>query len=87
MVTLGKVLPRGQVTLPREVRRAAGINPGDVVTFEATGPGRIEMKALPRLSLADLLERYPIEGPIDEPRDREAWEAQAAKDVFGERRF
>jgi hypothetical protein len=32
-----------------------------------------------------MIERFPIEGPIDEAADRELWEAEAAKDVFGSR--
>ena len=45
----------------------------------------MEIKALPRLTVAELVERYPIEGPINEPADRELWEAEAAKEVFGSR--
>ncbi|MBI4493729.1 MAG: AbrB/MazE/SpoVT family DNA-binding domain-containing protein [Chloroflexi bacterium] len=73
------------MTLPRSIRRAVGLKPGDVVTFRAVGPGTVEISVLSRLRLADLLERYPIEGPIDEAVDREQWEARAAQDVFGER--
>ena len=80
---LGKVLPRGQVTLPRAIRRAAGLKPGDQVIFRATGPGRVEMTVLPRLTLAEALERYRIEGPIDDAADREEWQAVAARDVLG----
>ncbi len=86
MAIFGKVLPRGQVTLPRAIRQSAGVKPGDIVTFQTTAPGTVEIKVLPRLRLADLLARYPIEGPIDEAADRECWQADAAKDVFGEQR-
>src|SRR5438309_6018931 len=63
-VAIGKVLGRGQVTLPREIRRAASVRPGDTVVFRVTGPGTIELKTLPRLSLDEALERYHIEGPV-----------------------
>ena len=82
-MAFGKVLARGQVTLPRDVRRAAQIQPGDAVTFRVVRPGTVELTALPRLTLAEALERYRIEGPIDEAADRERWQARAAKDVFG----
>ena len=85
MVVLSKLLPRGQVTLPRSIRREAGFAPGDVLTLRVTGEGTVQIKALPRLTVADLAARYPIDGPINEAVDRECWEAEAAKDVFGAR--
>jgi Uma2 family endonuclease len=39
----------------------------------------------PRLTLAEMLQRYRIERPVDEAADREAWQAEAARDVFGGR--
>lgn len=82
-MAIGKVLSRGQVTLPREIRRAASVRPGDTVVFRVTGPGTIELKTLPRLSLDEALERYRIEGPVDLASDRAQWQAQAASDSFG----
>lgn len=82
-MAIGKVLSRGQVTLPREIRRAASVRPGDTVVFRVTGPGTIELKTLPRLSLDEALERYRIEGPVDLASDRPQWQAQAASDSFG----
>ena len=87
MTALGKVQSRGQVTLPRAVRQAAGVKPGDTVIVRATGPGKVEIEALPRMTLAEMIEKYRIEGPIDEAADREKWEELAAKDIFGERSF
>ena len=83
MVAVSKLLPRGQVTVPHAIRRQAGFEAGDTLTFRVTGEGTVEIKALPRLTVAELVKRYPIEGPIDEAADREKWEAEAAKDVFG----
>ncbi len=83
-MVLGKVLARGQVTLPGAVRRAAGIQAEDVVAFEVAGPGLIEIRRLPRLTIAEAIERYRIEGPVDLPADRAEWEAKAAADVLGE---
>lgn len=71
---VGKVLARGQITLPREIRRDAEIRPGDTVSIEMIAPGRVEVKVLSRLTLDDLLERYPIEGPVDLRADRAKWE-------------
>ncbi len=82
-MALGKVLSRGQVTLPREIRRAAGIQPGDTVTLRVSGAGRIEIRVLPRLRLAEALARYRVEGPVDDRVDRARWQAEAAGDVLG----
>ncbi len=84
-MVLTKVMTRGQVTLPRRVREVAGCRAGDVVAIEVTGPGTIEMRVLPRLRLADLLQRYPIEVPIDEAKDRAAWQRAATEEVLGSR--
>jgi bifunctional DNA-binding transcriptional regulator/antitoxin component of YhaV-PrlF toxin-antitoxin module len=84
MVALSKLLPRGQVTLPRSIRRQAGFEPGDTLTFRVKDEGVVEVRALPRLTLAEALQRYKIEGPIDEKADREEWQDEAAKDVIGE---
>ena len=82
---LQTVQARGQVSLTREVRRAAGIRPGDVAATRVTGPGTVEITALPRLRLADRLERYRIEGPVDEPADRARWQDEAARGGLGPR--
>jgi antitoxin component of MazEF toxin-antitoxin module len=49
------------------------------------GNAPVDYDSLPRLSLAELLEQYPIEGPVDLKADREALYDEMAKDVFGER--
>lgn len=87
MTTLGKVQSRGQITLPRAIREAAGVKPGDTVIVRAIGPGRVEIKVLPLLTLEEMFERFRIEEPIDERTAREEWEDIAAGDVFGERSF
>lgn len=80
---VGKVLARGQITLPREIRREAEIRPGDTVSIQVVAPGKVEVKVLSRLTLKDLLERYPIEGPVDLAADRAQWEEEAITEVLG----
>ncbi len=80
MIAKGKVLARGQVTLPREIREAAGFEPGDLVTFRTTGPRTVEINTRPRLTLNDLIERYPITEPVDETADAESWLEKAMND-------
>ena len=73
---------RGQLTLTRDLRRAAGIQPGDLVLTRVTGQGTVEIKRLPRLRLADLLDRYRIERAVDLAVDRAEWLNQAAVEVL-----
>jgi bifunctional DNA-binding transcriptional regulator/antitoxin component of YhaV-PrlF toxin-antitoxin module len=80
---LGKVQARGQVTLPRAIRKGADIKPGDLIGMKVTGPGRVELHVVARMTLAEVFERFRIEGPIDETADREAWQDVAARDVLG----
>jgi AbrB family looped-hinge helix DNA binding protein len=82
-MAIGRVQSRGQITLPRDVRRAAHIEPGDTVTIQAVGPGTVQVRVLSRLTLRDLIERYPIEGPVAVAADRARWEAEAAREVLG----
>lgn len=37
MKKLAKITSKGQVTVPREVRRALGVRPGDKLVFEKVG--------------------------------------------------
>jgi AbrB family looped-hinge helix DNA binding protein len=81
---VAKIMTRGQVTIPAAVRRQAGIRAGDAVTLEVVGPGQVTLRVLPRMSLADALQRYRVEGPVDEPADRSKWQEQAADEVLGD---
>ncbi len=85
MGATSKLLPRGQVTVPQAIRDQARLKPGDLLTFRVTADGTVEIKPVPRLSVDQLVERYPIAGPIDEVNDRDEWEAEAAKDAFSAR--
>ncbi len=80
---LAKILGRGQVTVPRQVRRELGLEPGDTVVFEVVGPGRVEMRTLPAMRLSEALGRYHVVDQGDDARDRVEWQRRAAKDVIG----
>ena len=43
----------------------------------------VDIGRLPPLTLAEALERYRFEGPVDEAKVREEWQDEAAKDVMG----
>lgn len=53
---------RGQLTVPANIRRAYGWNPGDSITFTARPDGVVELRAIKRHTVHDLLEKYSQEG-------------------------
>jgi len=60
---IARVQLRGQVTIPLDVRRVCGIEPGSDLYFVALGSGRFECRVLPpRRSLLELAARYAGEG-------------------------
>jgi antitoxin PrlF len=71
------VTSKGQVTLPKEVRDASGIKPGDQVVVRATASGGISIEK-PRAirppetlsefrkRLDEIAAKYPIQGTTDE---------------------
>jgi AbrB family looped-hinge helix DNA binding protein len=64
MTARPKVQGEGQVTLPVEVREAAGIEPGDVVDFRVVGPGKVELTVRRSMSLDEWRARYGGGEPI-----------------------
>src|SRR5688572_18369581 len=81
VAAVGQVRERGQVTLPEDVLREAGVEPGDMVAFRAVAPGTVEIKVLDRLTLAEALEKFKIEGPLDKATRRVRQHEPAAETV------
>ena len=69
--------------LPQSIRRAAGFEPGDLLSFRVTKPGTVEIVRLPRLTLEETFDRYRITDTVDGDRDWPEWEAAAAREVMG----
>ena len=82
-MAVGKVREDGEIALPPDVHQAVGIQPGDLVSIEVTEQGTVEIRRLAPVRLADLLERYRIERPIDEAAVRHEWQDIAAREVLG----
>lgn len=56
---MGTVTSKGQITIPRDIREAVGLTPGDRVTFQMDEQYRVVMKKTPEvLSLAGMLRSY-----------------------------
>ena len=81
-MSVARVQPRGQVTVPQEIREACGIVPGTDLLFLPTGPGRFECRVLPpRRSLLELMDRYALEGAApDIEQLREEMGAELARE-------
>jgi AbrB family looped-hinge helix DNA binding protein len=83
-MALAKVLSRGQVTLPQEVRQEANIRPGDTVNVYVVGPGQLKVEVVPRMEPTAFFEAYRIDVPVDLDALRREWEADAAAEVIRE---
>ena len=84
MVALAKVLARGQITIPRDVREKVHLAPGDLVRIEPIGVGKFVVEVIPTLSLDEILSRYQSNASeVDIARLRADAEAEAADEVIG----
>lgn len=62
-----RVTTKGQVTIPKEIRDALGIEPGDEITFEAVNSGyKIQKKAPTTADGEDPFEKYRGSAESDE---------------------
>ena len=82
-MAVSEVLADGQIPLPAEIQQAVGLAQGDLVSIEVTEHGIVEIRCLSPLRLADLLDRYHIDQPVEDATDREQWQDIAAGDVLG----
>ncbi len=60
---LAKVLPRGQITIPVEVREAVNLGPGSTVEVTVTGPDSFQVTVLPHWSLDEWHARFGLREP------------------------
>jgi antitoxin PrlF len=72
MAILGKITAKGQTTVPREVREALAIEPGDRIEWEITSDGRVEVR---RVSPLDMAYLQALETTLSEWTSREDEEA------------
>jgi len=62
-----RVTTKGQVTIPKEIREALGIQPGDEITFEEADSGyRIQKKEPTTAEGGDPFEKYRGMSDVDE---------------------
>ena len=69
---VSKISIKGQITIPKEIRNAIGIKPGDLITYELRG----ETVKLRRVNPFDSLFHSAISETLEEwnsPEDEEAF--------------
>jgi bifunctional DNA-binding transcriptional regulator/antitoxin component of YhaV-PrlF toxin-antitoxin module len=81
VVARSKVLRGGRVKLPQEVLDATGVEPGDTVTFRATGPRTVEMTVEADLA-AEAARESRRTGQTDETGVPAAARVPTATEVF-----
>ncbi len=68
MALIATVQSRGQITLPKEAREFANIEPGDRLLVRRLESGRLELERMQTLSFAEMLDRLGggVEIDVDE---------------------
>ena len=56
-----KVQSRGQITLPAEIRKRVGMEPGATVSIGIYGPNEIRIHAIKPMSIEEARAKYPID--------------------------
>jgi bifunctional DNA-binding transcriptional regulator/antitoxin component of YhaV-PrlF toxin-antitoxin module len=82
---VARVQSRGQVTIPREIREACGINDGTDLYFVQTSATGFECQILPsRRPLREVVDQYTVDGiapALDELREEMG--AEMLRDAVG----
>jgi AbrB family looped-hinge helix DNA binding protein len=81
-MAIAKVLARGQITIPREVRDKVKLEPGDLVRIEPIGEHQFLVEVIPTLTLEEILEKFHSDEPVDWERLRAEGEEDAAKEMI-----
>lgn len=79
-VAIVKILQRGQMTLPKAIRKRVGLEEGDDVLVYVNGEGEIVLYPLPRpRSLRELGSVLKIDRPVDKREARGAIRTNRAR--------
>lgn len=73
MPTIAKVTVKGQTTIPKEIRTALHIKPGDLLLWEAGDEGVAKVRRVQPLDLAYL---RAVEGTLGE------WSSEADEEAY-----
>jgi AbrB family looped-hinge helix DNA binding protein len=81
-VVLAKVLARGQLTIPQEIRQKANLSPGDLVQVDVDETGVIRLRRLSNVTFEEMFERDLIETTVDWSTEVAAAEKEEADRVL-----
>ncbi|MFO7606477.1 MAG: AbrB/MazE/SpoVT family DNA-binding domain-containing protein [Desulfurivibrionaceae bacterium] len=73
MIAIAKITSKGQTTVPRDIRALLHIKPGDLISWEETENGAVQVK---RVQPSDVEYLRAVEGTLGEwasPADEEAY--------------
>lgn len=73
MTAIAKVTTKGQTTIPREIRAALKVKPGDLLAWDIAVNGRVEVR---KIQKADVEYLRAVEGTLNEwnaPEDEKAY--------------
>jgi AbrB family looped-hinge helix DNA binding protein len=76
MAAIAKITAKGQTTVPREIRDALNVKPGDVILWEPMGDGRVEVRRAQPMDVAYL---RALRGTLSEWESKE--DEQAYRDL------
>lgn len=63
MTNIAKITSKGQTTIPQAIRAALNIKPGDLISWDITGAGHVEVR---RVQPADVQYLKAVEGTLSE---------------------
>ncbi len=76
MAAIAKITAKGQTTVPREIRDALNVRPGDVILWEPLSDGRVEVRRAQPMDIAYL---RALRGTLSEWESKE--DEQAYRDL------
>jgi AbrB family looped-hinge helix DNA binding protein len=56
-----KIQSRGQITLPAEIRKRVGMEPGDTVAISIYGPNEIRIRSIKPMSIEEARAKFPLD--------------------------
>ena len=68
MTAIAKVTAKGQTTIPQKIRSALKVKPGDLISWEVTASGHVEVR---RVQPADAEYLRAVEGTLSEWQTQE----------------
>lgn len=75
---VSRIGPKGQVVLPKSVRQALGVTPGDRVVFSLEGD-RVVLMPVPARTAAELRGILRVDRPVDLKEGRRAYQEHLAE--------